>query len=81
MANYSLSIDQISIIGRSGRGVSIFKVEDTERLVSVSRFRDLDDESENDESVSSGPDGDEEPEYPDQSSYIDTGAFVEEDGD
>ncbi len=74
-------IDQISIIGRSGRGVSIFKVEDTERLVSVSRFRDLDDESENDESVSSGPDGDEEPEYPDQSSYRDTGAFVEEDGD
>ena len=39
-------IDQISIIGRSGRGVTIFKVADEERLVSVSRFRDLDDDGE-----------------------------------
>jgi len=39
-------IDQISIIGRSGRGVTIFKVADEERLVSVSRFRDLDDDVE-----------------------------------
>ena len=38
-------IDQISIIGRSGRGVSIFNVEDSERLVSVSRFRDLEDDN------------------------------------
>ena len=39
-------IDQISIIGRSGRGVTIFKVADEERLVSVSRFRDLEDDDE-----------------------------------
>ena len=39
-------IDQISIIGRSGRGVTIFKVADEERLVSVSRFRDLEDDEE-----------------------------------
>jgi len=44
-------IDQISVIGRSGRGVTIFKVSDDERLVSVSRFRDLDDDDED------GPDG------------------------
>ena len=42
-------IDKVSVIGRSGRGVSIFKVEESERLVSVSRIRDLVDD--NDEEI------------------------------
>ncbi len=71
-------IDQISIIGRSGRGVSIFKVEDTERLVSVSRFRDLDDESQIDEMISSEPEVDGEIEVPDQLNSEDTGVSVNE---
>ena len=74
-------IDQISIIGRSGRGVSIFKVEDTERLVSVSRFRDLDDESEHDAAISSHPETDGEIGYPDQLSSEDSGASADENGD
>ena len=41
-------IDQISVIGRSARGVTVFKVADEERLVSVSRFRDLDDNGDED---------------------------------
>ncbi len=42
-------IDQISIIGRSGRGVTVFKVADDEHLVSVSRFRDVDDDDDVDD--------------------------------
>ena len=41
-------MDQISGIGRSARGVTEFKVADEERLVSVSRFRDLDDNGDED---------------------------------
>ncbi|MBT5514593.1 MAG: DNA gyrase subunit A [Rhodospirillaceae bacterium] len=41
-------IDQISVIGRSARGVTVFKVADDERLVSVSRFRDLEDGDDGD---------------------------------
>jgi len=42
-------IDQISIIGRSARGVTVFKVADEERLVSVSRFRDLEENGDEDD--------------------------------
>ncbi len=45
-------VDQISIVGRSARGVRLFNVSDDERVVSVSRIReeveDGDDDSESD---------------------------------
>jgi DNA gyrase subunit A len=42
-------IDQISIVGRSARGVTVFKVADEERLVSVSRLREVEGDDEDDE--------------------------------
>jgi DNA gyrase subunit A len=43
-------IDTISIVGRSARGVTVFKVAKDESLVSISRLRDLgDDEGEDDD--------------------------------
>jgi DNA gyrase subunit A len=46
-------VDQISTVGRSARGVTVFKVADGETLVSVSRLRDLGDE-EDDEDADEG---------------------------
>ncbi len=44
-------VNGISIVGRSSRGVTIFKTAEEESVVSVSRIRDtLDDEDENDSS-------------------------------
>ena len=45
-------IDQISLVGRSARGVTVFKLAEAESLVSVSRLRDENGEEE-------GPDVDE----------------------
>ena len=42
-------INQISIVGRGARGVTVFKVAKEERLVSVSRLRDESGEDENGE--------------------------------
>ena len=42
-------VDQISVIGRSARGVTVFKVAEKERIVSVSRFRDLDENGHEDD--------------------------------
>ncbi|MBT6093250.1 MAG: DNA gyrase subunit A, partial [Rhodospirillaceae bacterium] len=39
-------INQVSVVGRSARGVTIFKVADEERLVSVSRLREVDDDED-----------------------------------
>lgn len=39
-------IDQISVVGRSSRGVSVFNTSDGERVVSVSRLRDVDDDGD-----------------------------------
>jgi DNA gyrase subunit A len=36
-------VNKISIVGRSSRGVSVFNTSDGERVVSVSRLRDVDD--------------------------------------
>jgi len=50
-------IDKISVVGRSSRGVSVFKTSDDEHVVSVSRLRDFDDdedETENDENQALG---------------------------
>ena len=41
-------VNKISIVGRSSRGVSVFNTSDGERVVSVSRLRDVDDDSEDD---------------------------------
>jgi DNA gyrase subunit A len=49
-------IDQISIVGRSARGVTVFKVADEERLVSVSRLREVEGDDEDDE-FDEGEDG------------------------
>jgi len=37
-------INQISVVGRSSRGVGVFNTSDGERVVSVSRLRDVDDD-------------------------------------
>ncbi len=50
-------VDQISVVGRSSRGVTVFKTSDDEHVVSVSRMRDVDDEEE-DEGVDEVGDGD-----------------------
>jgi DNA gyrase subunit A len=50
-------VDQISTVGRSARGVTVFKVADGETLVSVSRLRDLGDEEGDEEG--DGEDGEE----------------------
>ena len=51
-------IDKISVVGRSARGVTVFKVADEERLVSVSRFRDVaDDDADADADDDGGDDG------------------------
>jgi DNA gyrase subunit A len=42
----------ISIVGRSSRGVTIFNVAEGERVVSVSRLSEEDDEEEIDENTS-----------------------------
>jgi DNA gyrase subunit A len=56
-------IDQVSVVGRSSRGVSIFNTSDGERVVSVSRLRDVDDDEEEDETAVDGqPASDGEPE-------------------
>jgi DNA gyrase subunit A len=39
-------ISDISVVGRSTRGVTLFKVADEEKVVSVTRLRDLDDDEE-----------------------------------
>lgn len=39
-------IDQISIVGRTSRGVTVFDTADDERVVSVSRLRDVDDDDD-----------------------------------
>ena len=44
----------ISIVGRSSRGVTIFNVADEERVVSVSRLSDDDDEEAGEEAGEEG---------------------------
>ena len=47
-------INQISIVGRGARGVTVFKVAKEERLVFVSRLRDETGEDENGEDIEAG---------------------------
>ena len=58
------SIDKVSIVGRSSRGVTIFNTADGEQVVSVSRLRDVnggDEEGENgDPQAEAAPSGNEE---------------------
>jgi len=49
-------IDQVSIVGRSSRGVTIFKTADGEEVVSASRLRDVADDGEDGE-YGEGEDG------------------------
>ena len=44
-----LPVEGISFTGRSSRGVTLFNVEEEERVVSVRRFRDLDRDDEEDD--------------------------------
>ena len=44
-----LPVEGISFTGRSSRGVTLFNVAEEERVVSVTRFRDLDREDEEDD--------------------------------
>ena len=41
-----MPVDGISFTGRASRGVTLFKVADEERVVSVTRFRDVEDAEE-----------------------------------
>jgi len=50
-------IDQISIVGRSARGVTVFKVADEERLVSVSRLREVEGDEEDEDGDGEFEDG------------------------
>ena len=53
-------IDKVSIVGRSSRGVTLFKTSKGEEVVSVSRLRDVDDGDDGDEfddELDGGPDG------------------------
>ena len=44
-----MPVEGISFTGRTSRGVTLFKVADEERVVSVTRFRDLEGDGEEDE--------------------------------
>ena len=44
-----LPVEGISFTGRSSRGVTLFNVAEEERVVSVTRFRDLDRDDEEDD--------------------------------
>ena len=39
-----VNVNQIRIAGRSTKGVSIFKIPDSDKIVSVSRIRDLEED-------------------------------------
>jgi DNA gyrase subunit A len=54
-------IDKVSIVGRSSRGVTIFKTADGEEVVSASRLRDVDDVDgdEGEDGISEQGEGDE----------------------
>ena len=51
-------IDKVSTVGRSSRGVTIFKTAEGEEVVSVSRLRDVDDDGDGDGKNGIGEDGD-----------------------
>jgi DNA gyrase subunit A len=72
-------VDQISIVGRSARGVTVFKVADEERLVSISRLRDLGDE-EDDGTEGDGAPASAETEDQNQESEPESDAADETDG-
>jgi DNA gyrase subunit A len=48
-----MPVDGISFTGRASRGVTLFKVADEERVVSVTRFRDVEGDEENGEGAES----------------------------
>ena len=54
------SIDKVSIVGRSSRGVTIFNTKDGEQVVSVSRLRDVNGEDEEGDGGEEGDEGDQE---------------------
>jgi len=51
------SIDKVSIVGRSSRGVSIFNTADGEQVVSVSRLRDVNGDDEEGDEAEEGENG------------------------
>jgi len=48
-------VNQISVVGRSSRGVTVFNTSDDERVVSVSRLRDVDEDEEDDGTETTEP--------------------------
>ena len=52
------SIDKVSIVGRSSRGVTIFNTADGEQVVSVSRLRDVNGDDEEGGDAEEGENGD-----------------------
>ncbi|MBC8339308.1 MAG: DNA gyrase subunit A [Alphaproteobacteria bacterium] len=70
-------IDKVSIVGRSSRGVTIFNTSENEKVVSVSRLRDVDDDDEEgEEEGGAGPD--EAPEGASEDVPEDAGEEVED---
>ena len=50
-------LDEVSIKGRGSQGVSVFNVEEEEKVVSVARLRDMGEEEEGDTDVDGASDG------------------------
>ena len=66
-------VGDVSIVGRSTRGVTLFRVAEDERIVSVTRLRDVGD-SDDDEGEDGGDNGGEGPEETDGGATDDTAA-------
>ena len=49
-----MPVKNIRFVGRSSQGVTLFKVSDDEKVVSVTRVRESDEDEETDNLVSSG---------------------------
>jgi len=71
-------INQVSVVGRSSRGVSIFSTSEGERVVSVSRLRDVDDE---DDENAEGEEGEEAQSSPAEETVVDVAGNEGNEGD
>ena len=62
-------LDEVGIKGRGSQGVSVFNVEEDEKVVSVARLRDMGEEEEDDAEVDRATDGNENHETGDTDGY------------
>jgi len=62
-------LDEVGIKGRGSQGVSVFNVEEDEKVVSVARLRDMGEEEEDGAEVDRATDGNENHETGDTDGY------------